>query len=401
MENLITVEEALRILDLNTLDFGVEQISLEGGIGRFLMEDIIADRDFPPYDRVTMDGVAIRYSFFNDGQRDFVIKGIAPAGAPQMELTEASGCMEVMTGSILPKGVDTVIRYEDITIENGKARINLDTVKFQQNIHFQGEDRKQADLIIPKDTVLSSAEIGVCATVGKKDVKVASLPKTIIISTGDELVEIGQNPLRHQVRQSNIYTIKTALEDKGIKVDADHLDDNLEIIKSRLGMYVNQYHVIILSGGVSKGKFDYLPQALEMVGVSRKFHRIKQRPGKPFWFGMYEKKCAIFAFPGNPVSSFVCAHRYFNYWLNQCLGINTKDQLYALLTEDVMFKPDLTYFLEVKIEYNKNGQILASPVKGNGSGDLANLIDADAFIELPRGKKEFKKGEVYSVFFYR
>ncbi|MEM7109077.1 MAG: molybdopterin molybdotransferase MoeA [Bacteroidota bacterium] len=401
MKNLIATEEALLILSQNTLDFGTEEIPLEDAMGRLVTENISADRDFPPYDRVAMDGIAIRYSSFGKGTRAFQIKGSAPAGAPQMELTDASGCIEVMTGSILPQGVDTVVRYEDIYIFNGNARIELDTIKFQQNVHFRGEDRKQGDLIIPERTRLSTAEIGVCATVGKKYLKVAALPKAVIVSTGDELVEIDQLPLPHQLRQSNVYQIKMALKDRGLTVETNHVNDHLEAITEKLASWVNHYDVIILSGGVSKGKFDYLPKALEMIGVSKKFHGVRQRPGKPFWFGMYQNKCALFAFPGNPVSSFVCAQRYLNYWLNLCLGLKSNNQPSALLKEDVVFKPDLTYFLEVKIEFNEQAQLMATPAKGNGSGDLANLVDTDAFIELPRGKELFRKGEIYPIFYYR
>ncbi|MEM6360002.1 MAG: molybdopterin molybdotransferase MoeA [Bacteroidota bacterium] len=401
MEEMITVEEALAVLSQNTLDFGIESIVLENGIGRVLREDIKADRDFPPYDRVTMDGIAVQYSQFERGQRSFQVNGTAAAGSPQITMSDNSGCLEVMTGAIMPHGVDTVIRYEDVTIANGTAKINIDEINYRQNIHFKGIDRNLSDLIIRKETVLASPEIGVCATVGKSELKVSALPRTIVISTGDELVEIDKVPLPHQIRRSNIYRLKTTLAQYGIAVDTAHLDDNIEQIIETLQGYLTSYDVILLSGGVSKGKFDYLPQALDQIGVSKKFHKIKQRPGKPFWFGTYQNKCAVFALPGNPVSSFVCAHRYFNYWLNLCIKHPASEQPFATLTDDVTFAPDLTYFLEVKVGYTNGGLTIATPVKGNGSGDLANLVDADAFIELPRGKNVFSKGESYPVFFYR
>ena len=288
MEEMITVEEALAVLSQNTLDFGIESIVLENGIGRVLREDIKADRDFPPYDRVTMDGIAVQYSQFERGQRSFQVNGTAAAGSPQITMSDNSGCLEVMTGAIMPHGVDTVIRYEDVTIANGTAKINIDEINYRQNIHFKGIDRNLSDLIIRKETVLASPEIGVCATVGKSELKVSALPRTIVISTGDELVEIDKVPLPHQIRRSNIYRLKTTLAQYGIAVDTAHLDDNIEKIIETLQGYLTSYDVILLSGGVSKGKFDYLPQALDQIGVSKKFHIFTQRLGMPFWFGTYQ-----------------------------------------------------------------------------------------------------------------
>ena len=396
---MITVEEANQIISERRGDFGVESISLEDGIGRILRESIQADRDMPPYDRVTMDGIAIRYEDFQLGCRSFQIKGVAAAGSEKMSLSDANACLEVMTGAIMPDGLDTVVQYEHIDIEDGFATIK-EPVNEQQNVHFKGLDRKQGDVVIRPGMAIGSPEIGVCATVGKAYVEVSRLPKTIIISSGDELVNIDQTPLPHQIRRSNVYRLKTVLKHYHIKADMAHLLDDYEAIVEKLRSYLSAYELIILSGGVSKGKFDFLPKALQELGVEKHFHRIAQRPGKPFWFGS-KGKATVFAFPGNPVSSFMCMQQYFKPWLDQSLQLKSEVQTKAVLGADVNFKPDLTYFLEVKLDYAENGQLIANPVKGNGSGDLANLVDADAFIVLPRGRELFQKGEVHPIIFYR
>ena len=177
-------------------------------------------------------------------------------------------------------------------------------------------------------------------------------------------------------------------------------DDKKEV-QDRLNQFVNDYDVIILSGGVSKGKFDFLPAALEYVGVQKLFHKIKQRPGKPFWFGKHPEGCVVFALPGNPVSSFMCMQRYFLPWLDHSLGNETRQIPYAVLSHPIDFKPDLVYFAQVKTNYGKDGKISATPVEGHGSGDLANLVEADGFLELPRGKNEFKTGEAYPLHAFR
>ena len=163
-------------------------------------------------------------------------------------------------------------------------------------------------------------------------------------------------------------------------------------------MLVSDNQTLVLSGGVSKGKYDYLPEALQYIGVEQLFHRVKQRPGKPFWFGKAPNGTLVFALPGNPVSSFMCTRRYLIPFLEKSLIGDISKPQWAVLAEDFRFKPDLTHFLQVELSTNEKGQLMAKPVEGNGSGDLANLTDANAFMQLPRGKDFFQQGGVYPVF---
>lgn len=397
---MISVTQAEEIVKAHIVNFGSERLPLSECIGKVLKEDWYTDRDLPPYDRVTMDGIAIRFETFTEGIKSFPIAGVAAAGASQMTMDDPSKCLEVMTGSIMPIGLDCVIRYEDLTIEDNIATVNIDKIKALQNIHFQGEDRKSGDLIVKANTLISPSEIGVGASIGKSIALVGKMPKIMVISTGDELIEIDEQPLPHQIRRSNVYRLATTLRSYGILADTDHIVDDKEVIASKLVNYLHEYDTIILSGGVSKGKFDYLPEVLSSLGVTKLFHKIAQRPGKPFWFGKYKDDCTIFALPGNPVSSFLCMQRYFMPWLRSSLGVHHPIS-YAVLQEDLHFKPDLTYFLEVSLLFSSEGKILAVPRKGNGSGDLANLTNADAFIELPRGRDHYKKGEVFPFHRYR
>ncbi len=398
---MISVTEALQIIQAQAMSFGEEEIPLTQGMNRVLQEDWYTDRPLPPYDRVTMDGIAINYTAFEKGQREFLVEGIAAAGMPQLQLKNPTACLEVMTGSILPLGCDTVIRYEDIAVHNDIARIEIEGINHQQNVHFKGEDRQKGELVVPKNTRISAAEIGVGSSIGKAMIKVAKLPRVMVISTGDELVKIAETPLPHQIRRSNVYRLVTTLKQMGIQADSDHINDNVEEIEVKIKQYLQEYDVLMLSGGVSKGKFDYIPQVMEQLGVEKLFHKIKQRPGKPFWFGKYKNQCTIFALPGNPNSSFLCMHRYFIPWLAYTQNGAFPSFKYAELTEDVYFKPELTYFLQVQVASNTSGKLLATPQKSNGSGDFANLVRADAFIQLPSDRNDFYKGEVYPIFGYR
>lgn len=384
-------------------DFGTEKLPLEQCHGRVLRQEIRADRDFPPFTRVTMDGIAIQWAAYKNGQRSFPVEGIQAAGSPQLTLKDAGNCLEVMTGATLPKNADTIIRYEDVSIEDGQAHIAKEArVRAYQNAHGQGTDRKSGDLIVASGAVLSPAEIGVAATVGLPELEVARMPKAVIVSTGDELVPVADTPEPHQIRTSNAYTIQMALSRWGVSADRLHIDDELEATKAALADCIQHYDIILLSGGVSKGKYDYVPAALEALGAKQHFHKVKQRPGKPFWFGEVEGQCTIFALPGNPVSSFMCTQRYVRTWLRASLGLEPMGYAHAVLAEDFHFKPDLTYFLQVKTHYDAStGRLMAQPLEGRGSGDLANLADADAFLELPRGRNDFKAGEVFPLIFYR
>ena len=156
---------------------------------------------------------------------------------------------------------------------------------------------------------------------------------------------------------------------------------------------------MLFSGAVSKGKFDFIPEVLDSLGVKKLFHRVKQKPGKPFWFGKKAAK-TVFAFPGNPVSTFVSCLKYFYPWYYKSVGLNFENKQQAILTSEFNFKSQLTYFLQVKL-HQEDGKLYATPIAGKGSGDLANLVDSDAFLELPDDKTNFTKGEVFPLITYR
>lgn len=395
---MITSTKALKIILNSSADFGTELIPFIESTGRILKENVVADRDLPPFDRVSMDGIAIDISAFNKGQRQFKIEGVQAAGSPQLSLQNTENCIEAMTGAMLPKNTNAVIQYELTETKDGFVTLKTNEVKFYKNIHKKGLDCTKGTALIAKNKVISAAEIGVLATVGKSLVKVAKQPTICIISTGDELVEVAKIPLPHQIRRSNVFTLVALLKRLNLKADTLHIKDDKTLLKQKVAQALNSYDVLLFSGAVSKGKFDFIPDVLNDLGVVKLFHRVKQKPGKPFWFGKKEHK-TVFAFPGNPVSTFVSCLKYFHPWYYKSVGVAIPVET-AILASDFEFKSPLTYFLQVTLE-NKNGCMYAYPLMGNGSGDLANLAVADAFIELPSDETEFKKGTVFSVLGYR
>ena len=330
----------------------------------------------------------------------FLIEGTQAAGSPQLHLKSAENCIEVMTGSVLPANTDTVIRYEDLEIKNNIAKILIDKVEKNASVHTQAHDAKQGEMLLSVGQKISSAEIALFSSVGKRFVNVFAFPKTAVISSGDELVEIEDVPALHQIRRSNTYALQAAMLEMGWKSESFHLLDDKELVKNNLRTILDHADVMILSGGVSKGKFDFIPETLEELGIQKLFHQVSQRPGKPFWFGASaDHSKIVFALPGNPVSTFMCFYKYIKPWILNCFG--TQDHIKtATLVSDFNFNPSLTCFLQVKT-HMRDGALVAYPKAGSGSGDFANLKDVDGFLELPLQKSAFKAGETYPFISFR
>jgi molybdopterin molybdotransferase len=395
---MITVSEATAIILSHSIETGVEEISIQEACGRVLKETVRADRDFPPFDRVSMDGIAIAFDAWKSGTRAFTIESIQAAGQQQKQLANTQACMEVMTGAMMPLGTDTVVPYENVSIQNSIATITTEKIERGENIHWQGVDARMNDELLVSGIKISPAEVALMAAVGKKKIQVAAFPKTAIISTGDELIPVDLIPLPYQIRRSNSYALQAALRELGCTADQFHLPDQPELLEAEVKKILQHYSLVIFSGGVSKGKYDYIPQTLERNGIQKRFHQVSQRPGKPLWFGTSAKH-VVFALPGNPVSTYMCFYRYIKLWLMKSLG-NEQLVQQVVLAQNFSFKPALTYFLQVKVK-NEMSQLKAYPDAGGGSGDFANLKEVDGFIELPADITDFKAGQVFRYYPFR
>ncbi|NNC82363.1 MAG: molybdopterin molybdotransferase MoeA [Flavobacteriales bacterium] len=389
---MIDQAEALEIVLAHSHSLGEEEVPLSSSIGRILAEDIRADRPFPPFDRVCMDGIAIPFQAYDEGRRAFTKAAMAAAGDPQKELKDQEQCIEIMTGAILPKGADTIVRYEDLKETADGFEITTE-VKQGQNIHYRGEDTNQGDSILKHGLRVKAMDVNILASVGKSSVWVRKQPKVAVISSGEELVPIDQQPEAHQIRRSNVHMLVARLDELGIQAHEYHIRDKESDIRKWVVDILNSHDVLLLSGGVSKGKFDLIPQVLEELGVEKRFHFVKQRPGKPLWFGTMENK-RVFAFPGNPVSTLACFHAYFVPWLYASLGLEYQ-AIKVKLSTDVQFRPDLTYFAQARIWQDEQAVTWAEVKHGGGSGDMISPSTMDGFVILPRGKEEYKAGEVY------
>jgi molybdopterin molybdotransferase len=364
-----------------------ETVPLPACAGRVLRQEVRADRDAPPFDRVAMDGIAIASAAFRDGRREFRIAAVQPAGAPPLRLASVTDCIEVMTGASLPDGCDVVVPVERIRMDAHMATLEAGHVAEPwMHVHRRASDARVGDLLLPAGTRLGGPEIAIAASAGLALLIVAQAPRIAVISTGDELIEPGLPVLGHQVRRSNSYGLAAALRLAGFPPITDlHLPDQRPVQEEALADALARHDVLVLSGGVSAGRFDHVPAVLAALDVRRVFHQVSQRPGRPLWFGVGNSGTAVFAQPGNPVSVLVCMSRYVIPALLTAAGVRISARRNVALAQAHDFRSPLTCFLPVALEYDQDGNTLAMPRPTRGSGDFISLAGSDGFVELPPG----------------
>ena len=395
---MISVDEAWQIVVAHIKSFGDEKIPVPASIGRVLSQPVTAERQHPPFDRVTMDGAAIAWQ--DPLPTALPILDTQLAGTPPKTLTNRGAAIEIMTGAPLAKGADTVIPVERYRVIDSDGQRQLVpeagyTPSQGQFIHRAGSDHAQSDVLLEPGCRIGPAEIAILLSAGLTEVSVRRQPGTTVIATGDELVAAGKPIESHQIRLSNAPAVASLLERHQLaSARVCHLKDEPATLEATLAGLLDTNRVIVLSGGVSKGKADHVPDVLNALGVEKHFHFVAQRPGKPMWFGTSKTGTLVFALPGNPISTLSCARRYVVPALQHAAGI-TPPQRFAKLASDWDFKPPLTAFVPAKIRASRDGELLATPLATNTSGDFAALGNSDGFLELPAQQKSFAAGEAF------
>src|SRR3954466_6794960 len=319
--SLLTPAQAETLIEQPLACLPIESLPLTQAAGAVLRENIYAERDQPPFDRVAMDGIAVVSARASGHGGRLRVAAQQAAGDPPLTLDDPSTCIEIMTGAMLPRGCDAVVPVEQVQRDGDVAEIGRKPVQPWQNVHRRGSDCRQGALLLAAGTRLSPPEVAIAAGAGMARLRVSAQPMIVVISTGNELVEPGEVIEAHQVRRSNVYGIAASLREQGFgRVADDHVRDDEAQLTERLGFHLRTHDVLILSGGVSMGQLDIVPRVLEKLGVGLVFHHIAQRPGKPMWFGVSQSGPAVFALPGNPVSTLVCLSRYVLPALRAAMG---------------------------------------------------------------------------------
>ncbi len=383
---MISINQAFEAIMNTERTFGEEKIYLEKASGRILAEQIIATSDLPPFNRVMMDGVAVKADTVKVNTSFPVGKIIAAGNTdPLIDMP-----CEIMTGAVMPSTLDTVIPYEHIKLESGICTI-LQDFKKGQNVHLRSSDSKEGDILISAHTKLCAAEIGVAASMGYSTVRVFQKPRVVILTSGDELVEVGVLPNSAQIRASNGFAISSAITPFSEVIEIKIVSDKIELLFNSITHALEKCDILIITGGVSAGKYDYIPEVLKSLAAEILFHKIAQKPGKPMLFATRGNQ-VIFGLPGNPVSCLMCTHAYIIPWIKKNTKYNTGTIWNKLpLAEDYYKKGGLTFFLPVRLSISE-GAVVAHPVKNNGSGDFASLVDVHGWFVIPEEMNEVKKG---------
>jgi molybdopterin molybdotransferase len=397
---MVSFEQALKIVKDNLAAFkqspGKEGVSLEEARGRILAEDVAADRDYPPFHRSIRDGFAVRAADVSTPPVMLRLLGEVRAGEHFAGTVGASECVSIMTGAPLPAGADAVVMVEYTEPAGDAIRIER-AVRPGENVVQQGSEARAGIAVLARGRRLGAGELGLLAAVGKSRVSVFVRPVVAILPTGDEVVRIDRQPEWFQIRNSNAISLSAQVAAAGgIPRPMGIAPDRLEALRSMIQEGLNA-DLLLLTGGVSVGKYDFVEQALAALGAEFYFQSVALRPGKPLVFGRAAGKF-FFGLPGNPVSTFVTFALFARPALAVLGGADFKPPLFLRARLDKPFeqRPGLTAFLPARLE-GRSGEPWVSLASWQGSGDLVGVAAADCFMVVYPDRTNLHAGDWVDV----
>ena len=403
--------QALKILKKGKINIQDEYITSTESLNRVCSENIYSHNHYPSGNNSSFDGYAINSietkNLNNQNSRLFKILGTIAAGdKPKKRRIKKFQTYEIMTGALLPKGFDAIIPIEQIIFYPNRKKPKFikihKKIKKDQYVRLKGSDYKKNDLLIKKGTILKSSHILALKTLGIHNIRVKKIPNILFFSTGNEIEDKSKIPV-WKVRNSNLHYMKSLsynfffnFKDGGILRDTDTTIFEKKIKK----MLKSKIDIIITSGAVSAGKFDYIPKIINKFKLSNYFKNVAIRPGKPFLFAKIKKKQkVIFGVPGNPISSAACFRFFIYIYLKIILGIKEERPIKAVLKNSFSKKISFTHFTRSKINTTKNGKIEVKVLKGQESFRVQPFTKSNTWAVFPSGKANFKKGEIIDCFF--
>ncbi len=403
--------QALKIIKKGKILISDEYVKSSKSLNRISAENIYSKVNYPSANNSTFDGFAINSrdtkNLSKKHNKLFLISGsIAAGNKPFKKNFQKFNTYEIMTGGLLPEGFDTIIPKEQITYYPYKKKpkyilINKEIKRFQ-NIRFKGSDFKKKDLIVKKGTILQSNHILAFKTLGVKKIKVKRIPNVLFFSTGNEITNQLKIP-NWKVRNSNFYFIQSInnnfsfnLINGGILRDKDELIFEKHLNK----MIKSKIDIIITSGAVSEGKFDYIPKIVKKLKLSNYFKGVAIKPGKPILFAKIKgKEKAIFGLPGNPISSAACFRFFVHPFIENILNLQHEKPIKASLKNNFKKNKKFTRFIKSKLNTTRNGKLEVKLLPGQESFRIKSFVGSNIWAVLPQGRTKFKKGQIIDCFF--
>jgi molybdopterin molybdotransferase len=405
---MISYQYSKRILKKATIKIKDEDIKSTNSLNRVVSKNVYSGINYPSGDNAAFDGYAINSNdtknIKKNSPKKFKIIGLIAAGnKPFKKKIKKYDTVEIMTGGIIPKGFDTIIPIEKIIFYQNKKNILIDgKITKYNHVRFAGSDFKKKEIVVKKNTVIQPNHILAFKTLGIKNITVKKKINILFFSTGNEISNNDNIP-SWKVRNSNSHYIKNLNENFLFNFkDGGILKDNQEnIFKSKISKMLNsRIDIIITSGAVSAGKFDFIPDIVKKFKLSSYFKSVAIRPGKPVLFARIKnKQKVIFGLPGNPMSSAAC-FRFFVYpYITNVMGISEEKPISAILKNDFIKKKNFTRFAKSKLNTTKNGKIEVEILKGQESFRIKSFVKSNIWVVLPAGKSKFKKGQIVDCFF--
>jgi len=371
---MIEVEQALSLIDAHASPLGVEQTSVSAAIrGRVLSEKVIAPADLPSFRQSSMDGFALCYQ---EGIRQYSVVGEVAAGSSETFDLNPGEAVRIFTGARVPESCDRVIMQEQVVFAHNTAELMADT-RSGQNIRAVGSQIQKGQIVLEDGTKLTPASLGLLASLGIETISVYQKPSVAIVVTGNELVALGETKSDVQVYESNSLALQAALERLGLKVETVlFASDDPDQTVAQLAKALQTANVVLISGGISVGDYDYVADALKTIDVDSVFYTVRQKPGKPLFFGKKGEK-AVFALPGNPASTLTCFYVYVKRYLEQIQGQLPREML---LTLETPIENRFGRALFVKAQ-RSGGTV--TPIDEFNSATLMSFAKANALIYVP------------------
>jgi len=395
---MISVKKAQLIISKKIQPLGFESVSLNNARNRVLAQNFIANNPMPQFNNSAMDGFAV-CAADTEGANQFSPKtlmmvGVSSAGIPSKIILKSGECAQCMTGGKIPKGANSIVIVENSSgFLDSKAVKIFKEAKIGDHIRKQGEEIQEGNVVISKGTCITPSETGVLAAFGCEKISVVIKPKVAILVTGNELVEPGHKIKLGQIYNSNFYMLSELVEQSGAEiVMSEVIKDNKNSLQKSFSKALQLCDIIISSGGVSMGRFDYVREIYNELGVQEHFWKIAQKPGKPLFFGT-KGTSLIFGLPGNPISSFICYMKYIHPAIQGLQRKKRSQQHRGILTEDFPIDTKKHRYLFGKSWINSYGKLLCAPTSKMGSHMLTASLESNCILESPPGKCKLKAGD--------